>query len=168
MKRLILAIVLVLVLAAGYRFYGGEQTGTGTLTLPQPSPVPGEQAEEFTAETMGREEFELDDGGVYVLAFWTSMNQASDRQRPEFKRLAQRYENQEASFAAVYVNSVPENGEELPYSVLRSAGRLTALYNVKRVPRLFLIEDGRIVLVQNGYHEDNAAQLRDTLREVTQ
>jgi len=167
LKRLILTITLVLIVAVGYRSYGGEQTGTGTLTLPQPSPVPGEQAKEFTAEAMGEEKFVLDKNGVYVLAFWSSMNQASDRQRPEFKKFAQRHERPEVSFAAVYVNSVPENGEELPYSVLQSAGRLTALYNVKRVPRLFLIKDGRIVLVQNGYQEDDAAELRKTLRKVT-
>ncbi|MDQ3429931.1 MAG: hypothetical protein M3479_08300, partial [Actinomycetota bacterium] len=54
-----------------------------------------------------------------------------------------------------------------PYDVLQdSTGELTAKYNVKRVPRLFLIDDGTIELVQNGYYQENEERLREELDQV--
>ena len=43
---------------------------------------------------------------------------------------------------------------------------LASRYNVKRVPRLFLIEDGTIQLVQNGFYPGNEEQLEDELARV--
>jgi thiol-disulfide isomerase/thioredoxin len=165
MKRLILVVLLLLVAAAGYRSFGSAETGTGTLTLQQPAPVPGEQARTFTARTARGGTFELTDRGVYVLTFWSTLNQGSDLSRPAFDRLAREYGGRGITFAAVYVNSIPE--EQAPYAVLQDgSGRLTSLYNVKRVPRLFVVEDGIVQFVQNGFYEENATQLEERLREI--
>ena len=44
-------------------------------------------------------------------------------------------------------------------------GKLTSpgMYNVKRVPRLFLVEDGTIELVQNNYYEGYEKDLEEAL-----
>ncbi len=165
MKRLALVVCLLLVLAVGYRFFGSAETGTGTLTLAQPAPVPGQNARNFAVENAGGDTFELTDNGVYVLTFWSSWNQGSNLARPEFDRLARKYGGQEITFAAVYMGGIPE--EKAPYAVLLDGnGRLTSMYNVKRVPRLFLVEDGTIQLVQNGFWEENEDQLEEKLKEI--
>lgn len=111
--------------------------------------------------------FALDSEGIYVLTFWSELNEGSDSARPGFTDLAREYDPEEVSFAAVYVGSIPPDTEEAPYAVLRdTSGRLSSLYNVKRVPRLFVISDGRIVLVQNGYFSENEEQLEETLDEL--
>jgi protein-disulfide isomerase-like protein with CxxC motif len=46
------------------------------------------------------------------------------------------------------------------------SGELSALYKVKRVPRLFLIRDGTIELVQNSHYPQNKRQLREELDRV--
>lgn len=167
MKRLAIIGLLVLVLAVGWRSYGSPETGTGSLTLPQPAPNVGEKAPTFTARTVDGETFELKDRGVYVLTFWSILNEGSSDARPAFARLAREYSKQDVSFAAVDVSNMSRLPEEVPYKVLRGeSGRLTSLYNIKRVPRLFLIKDGRITLVHNGYHEDNAKLLEAALREI--
>lgn len=169
MKRLILVVFLVLVAAVGYRSLGDEETGTGTLTLPQPAPNAGEVAPSFEAREAGENEgsFELSGKGVYVLTFWSTLNKDTAQARPEFAEMARDYGDEGVSFAAVYVNSVPENDMAAPYAVLHDgSGNLTALYNVKRVPRLFLIEDGKIALVQNGFYPENDQQLEDELARV--
>ena len=158
---------LVLAAAAAYRFYGSPQTGTGSLTLPQPAPNPGEKAPIFDATRRDGEEFELSKKGVYVLTFWSTLNKGTADARPEFERLARDYEDKGVSFAAVYVSDAPDGEEDVPYAVLRDAsGELTTLYNVKRVPRLFLISDGTIELVQNGYYPENEERLREELDRV--
>jgi len=165
MKRLALVVVLLLVLAVGYRSFGSAETGTGTLTLAQPAPVPGQNAHNFAVENAGGRTFELTDKGIYVLTFLSTWNQGSNLARPEFDRLARKYGDSEATFAAVYVSGVPE--EQAPYAVLQDGrGRLTAMYNVKRVPRLFLVEDGEIQLVQNGFDDGNGALLEEKLKEI--
>ena len=165
MKRLALVTVLVLVAAVGYRSFGSEETGTGTLTVQQPAPVVGQQVPSFSAQNTEGGEFALEDHGVYVLTFWSTLNQGSDLARPAFDRLARKYGGAGATFAAVYVNSIPK--EKAPYAVLRDrTGRLTSLYNVKRVPRLFVVKDGEVQFVQNGYYEENSAQLEAKLREI--
>lgn len=157
----------MLVMAVGWRSYGSPETGTGTLTLPQPAPNPGEQAPTFSAPTVGGETFALKDKGVYVLTFWSTLNEGSSEAGPAFARLAREYSDSGVSFAAVYVGNMPGQPEEAPYTLLRDvSGRLTSLYNVKRVPRLFLIENGRIVLVHNGYYEDNEKYLEEELKEL--
>ena len=167
MKRLIIVGLLVIVTAAGWRSYGSPETGTGTLTLPQPAPNVGERAPNFTAQTADGETFELKDEGIYVLTFWSTLNEGSSEARPAFTRLAREYSDSEVSFAAVYVSNIPDRAEEVPYTLLQaSSGRLTSLYNVKRVPRLFLIEDGRVVLVHNGYYGDNEKLLKEALSGI--
>jgi len=46
------------------------------------------------------------------------------------------------------------------------SGRLTSRYNVKHVPRLFLVKDGVIELVQNGYYEENEEVLERALEDA--
>lgn len=167
MRRLVLVTLLVLALAVAYRSYGSPQTATGTLTLPGPSPNSGEAAPNFTAETAGGRTFRLSDNGVYVLTFWSTLNRGSNESRAEFRELVRDYATDDVSFVAVYVSNMSGRSEDAPYVVLQDdSGRLTSLYNVKRVPRLFLIEDGRVELVQNGYYKDNDGLLREELREL--
>jgi thiol-disulfide isomerase/thioredoxin len=165
-RRLIVVFLVVLVAAGSYRSFGSAETGTGTLTLAQPSPTVGERAPEFTAETAEGETFVLSDEGVYVLAFWSTLNVNSNDAQPGFEQLAQEYKDDGASFAVVYVNSVPR-GEDAPYAMLQDAtGKLTSIYNVKRVPRLFLVKDGDIELVLNDYYEGYEEDLEEALKDA--
>jgi protein-disulfide isomerase-like protein with CxxC motif len=62
------------------------------------------------------------------------------------------------------VSSAPEDKSDAPYAVLQDGrGVLASRYNVKRVPRLFLIENGEIRLVQNGFYPGNEQQLEEEL-----
>jgi hypothetical protein len=169
-KRLIVIVCLVLAVALGYRSMGGETTGTGTLTLAQPAPNPGQAAPLFEADREGGGSFELSKEGVYVLTFWSSSslpfltNRDSAEARPVFASLARAYADVGVSFAAVYVSTAPEGEADAPYAVLQDGrGVLASRYNVKHVPRLFLIEDGEIRLVQNGFYPDDEEQLKDEL-----
>jgi AhpC/TSA family protein len=164
-KRLIVVFLLLLVTAGFYRSFGSPETGTGTLTLEQPAPNVGERAPGFTVKTAQGDTFALSDKGVYVLTFWSTLNEGSSDAQPGFARLARQYEDDGASFAAVYVNSAPRD-EDVPYAMVQDAtGKLTSpgMYNVKRVPRLFLIEDGEIKLVLDNYYEGNEEDLEEAL-----
>jgi thiol-disulfide isomerase/thioredoxin len=166
LKRLIVVCLVVLVAAFTYRSFGSAETATGTLTLAQPAPAPGDRAPVFTARTAGDKRFTLADEGVYVLAFWSTLNESSNDAEPGFTELANEYGNDEASFAAVYVNGVPEDGGA-PYAMLRDAnGNITSRYNVKRVPRLFLIKNGDVKRVWDGYYEGSEKDLEDALQDV--
>lgn len=166
MKSLVVVFILVLVVAGFYRSFGSAETGTGTLTLPQPAPAVGERAPTFTAESMGGEPFTLSDEGIYVLTFWSTLNEGSDEAQPGFARLAEEYEDDGVSFAAVYVNSAPSDGDA-PYAVLQDpSGRLTSRYNVKHVPRLFLVKDGDIEMVLNSYYEGYDEDLEEVLNDA--
>jgi thiol-disulfide isomerase/thioredoxin len=165
-RRLIVVFLVVLAAAGFYRSFGSAETGTGTLTLPQPAPTVNDPAPTFTAESMGGEPFTLSDEGVYALAFWSTLNESSNEAQPGFARLAEEYEEDGVSFAVVYVNSAPSDGDA-PYAVLQDpSGKLTSLYNVKHVPRLFVVENGDIKLVQNGYYEGNEEDLEEVLKEA--
>jgi thiol-disulfide isomerase/thioredoxin len=162
-KRLIVVFLLVLAAAAFYRLFGSAETGTGTLTLAQPAPSVGERAPQFTAETAQGHTFALSDEGVYVLTFWSTLNESSTDAQPGFEELAREYEDDGASFAAVYVNSAPRNGD-VPYAMLQDpTGKLASLYNVKRVPRLFLVKDGDIEMVLNSYYDGYEEDLEEVL-----
>ena len=166
MKRPIFVIVLLLVAAVTYRSFGGAETATGSLTLEQPAPAPGERAPQFTARTASGEPFTLTDKGVYVLTFWSTLNEGSHKAQPGFSKLASEYANNEASFAAIYVNSVPGD-DGAPYAMLQDAnGRLSSRYNVKRVPRLFLIKGGEVKLVLNGYYDGSEEDLKEALQDA--
>jgi thiol-disulfide isomerase/thioredoxin len=166
LKRLIVVSILVLVAATAYRSFGSAETATGSLTLAQPAPAPGDRAPEFTTKTAEDKRFTLTDDGVYVLAFWSTLNVSSDKAEPGFKELAEEYDNDEASFAVVYVNGAPED-YQAPYTLLRDTnGKLTSRYNVKRVPRLFLIKNGDVELVLNGYYDGSEEELKKKLQEV--
>jgi thiol-disulfide isomerase/thioredoxin len=166
LRRLIVVSLLVLVAAMAYRSFGSAETATGSLTLAQPAPAPGDRAPEFTTKTAGDERFTLTDNGVYVLAFWSTLNISSDKAEPGFRELAEAYDNGEASFAAVYVNGAPED-YQAPYILLRDTnGKLTSRYNVKRVPRLFLIKNGDVEMVLNGYYDGSEEDLKDALQEA--
>lgn len=167
MKRLLIVALLVLAASAGYRLYGSPETGTGSLTLPQPAPTPGDEAPSFQSANQNGGLFELSDEGVYVLTFWSTLNQDTADARPEFDRMARDYEDKGVSFAAIYVSDVPASEEGVPYAVLQDgSGELTSRYNVKRVPRLFLIKDGTIELVLNGYYPRNEESIREELDQV--
>jgi len=166
-KRLLLVALLVLAASTWYRVYGSPETGTGSLTLPQPSPNKGEAAPYLGTTREDGESFEFSDKGVYVLTFWSILNKDTAEARPEFEEIAREYAGEGVSFAAVYVSNAPESEKDVPYEVLQDGtGELTAKYNVKRVPRLFLIDDGTIELVQNGYYQENEQHLREELDRV--
>jgi thiol-disulfide isomerase/thioredoxin len=166
-KRLFVVVFLVLASSVAYRFYGSPETGTGSLTLPQPAPSAGEEAPTFEVARRDGGEFELSDKGTYMLTFWSTLNEDTADARPMFGQLAHDYEDRGVSFAAVYVSHAPEGEKDVPYAVLQDdTGELTALYNVKRVPRLFLIENGTIELVQNGYYPENEERLREELDRI--
>jgi len=168
LRRLIVVSLLVLVAATAYRSFGSAETATGSLTLAQPAPAPGDKAPEFTTKTVRGQTFTLGDSGVYVLAFWSTLNVSSNKAEPGFKELAEEYGNGEASFAAVYVNGARQDSQA-PYALLRDTnGKLSSRYNVKRVPRLFLIKDGNVELVLNGYYEGSEEDLEDALHEAVE
>lgn len=169
MRRLILVSVLVLILAVGWDLYGSPETGTGNLTLPQPAPNVGEAAPNFTAETLAGGEYEVGDKGIHVLTFWSTLNQDSSEAKPGFSKLTREYSDGGVSFGAVYVSNTPGDYGEVPYDVMRdSNGRLTSLYNVKRVPRLFVIQNGEVKFVYNVYNAENHELLRERLEELVQ
>lgn len=167
MRRLVIVSLLILILAVGWRSYGSPETATGNLTLPQPSPNVGEDAPEFTAQTLDGGEFQVKDKGIYVLAFWSTLNQDSYASKPGFSELTREYSDRGVSFGAVYVSNIPDRYKGMPYSVMRdSNGRLTSLYNVKRVPRLFVIRDGEVAFVYNTYNKENQELLEEELKEL--
>ena len=168
MKRLALVAVLVLVGSLLYDEFASPETGTGSLTLAAPEPNIGSTAKNFTARDVEGQDFELSDSGVYVLAFWSPWNQSSNRARPGFVEAAREYK-EEASFAVVYMDGERED-RDAPYDRLYDAtGRLASRYNVKRVPRLFVVRDGVISWVMDeyylGYEEDLKQEIDDALAQ---
>jgi AhpC/TSA family len=162
-KRLVIVFLAVLAAALFYRSFGSAETGTGSLTLPQPAPNVGDKAPTFTVKSVDGRNFDLSDHGVYVLTFWSTLNKDSNDAVPGFKALARRYEPDGVSFAVVYVNSAPSDGH-LPYSILLdSTGELVSKYNVKRVPRLFVIENGTVEYAQDYYYEGYEKKLREAV-----
>ena len=167
MKRLVLVLLVVLIATAFYRSSLDAETATGSLTLPQPAPNIGDTAPSFEARHHNGEVYELSDEGVYVLTFWSVFNKDTAEARPELDELAREYGDEEISFAAVYLSGVPRDEDGEPYAVLQDGqGKLASLYNVKRVPRTFLIQDGRVELVQNGFLRENEKQLENELARV--
>ena len=152
MKRLAIVVFVLLAAALSYRSFGGEETATGSLTLPQPAPSMGDNAPAFEVKTVAGRDFELSDHGVYVLTFWSTLNKDSNEAEPGFEDLARKYEDDGVSFAVVYVNSAPSD-YHVPYTMLLdSTGELVSKYNVKRVPRLFVIKNGKVEYAQDYYY----------------
>jgi peroxiredoxin len=165
-KRLAIVLFLVLATALFYRSFGSAETGTGSLTLPQPAPNVGDKAPAFGVKTVAGRDFELSDHGVYVLTFWSTLNKDSNEAETGFKDLAKKYEDDGASFAVVYVNSAPSD-DHVPYTMLLdSTGELVSKYNVKRVPRLFVVENGTIEYAQDYYYEGYEKGLREAVEEA--
>ena len=161
MRRLAFVFLLVLAAAMFYRSFGSAETGTGSLTLPQPAPNVGDNAPAFEVKTVAGRDFELSDHGVYVLTFWSTLNKDSNEAEPGFEELARKYEDAGVSFAVVYVNSAP-NDDHVPYTMLLdSTGELVSKYNVKRVPRLFVVENGTIEYAQDYYYDDSDTPYND-------
>ena len=166
MKRLAIVFFVVLAAALFYRSFGSAETGTGSLTLPQPAPSVGDHAPGFRVESVDGRDFELSDRGVYVLAFWSTLNKDSNEAVRGFEDLARSYEGNGISFAVVYVNSAPRD-DNVPYTMLLdSTGELVSKYNVKRVPRLFVVEDGTIEYAQDYYYEGYEKSLREAIDEA--
>jgi thiol-disulfide isomerase/thioredoxin len=166
-----MAIVAFVVLATAlfYRSFGSAETGTGSLTLPQPAPAVGDNAPAIRVKSVDDRVFELSERGVYVLTFWSTLNQDSNEAALGFEDLAREYEDDGVSFAVVYVNSAPKD-DHVPYTMLLdSTGELVSKYNVKRVPRLFVIEDGTVEYAQDYYYDDSDTLYNDykkSLREA--
>ena len=166
MKRLFIVVFAVLAAASLYRSFGSAETGTGSLTLPQPAPNVGDNAPHFTTKNVEGRNFELSDHGLYVLTFWSTLNESSNQAVPGFEDLAREYEQDGVSFAAVYVNSAPDD-DHVPYTMLLdSTGELVSKYNVKRVPRLFVVEDGKVEYAQDYYYEGYEKRLEEAIDEV--
>ncbi len=166
MKRLAIVFFFVLAAALFYRSFGSAETGTGSLTLPQPAPNVGDNAPVFRVKSVDDRVFELSDHGVYVLTFWSTLNKDSNEAISGFEDLASEYEDDGASFAVVYVNSAPRD-DNVPYTMLLdSTGELVSKYNVKRVPRLFVVEDGKISYAQDYYYEGYENSLREAIDEA--
>ena len=164
MRRLILVSALVLFLAVAYRFVDAPTTGRASPTLPGPSPNIGERAPSFSHERYGGGDFDLSDKGVYVLTFWDTLNRDSNNARPYFAQLAQDFEGSGVRFAAVYIGDPPGDVEPVPYDVVQDTdGDLAGMYNVKHVPRIFIISDGRVYLVHNNFLPENYDLLRENL-----
>jgi peroxiredoxin len=165
-KRLAIVFLLVLAMALFYRSFGSAETGTGSLTLPQPAPNVGDNAPAFGVKTVAGRDFELSDHGVYVLTFWSTLNKDSNEAESGFKNLARKYDRDDVSFAVVYVNSAPDE-DHVPYTMLLdSTGELVSKYNVKRVPRLFVIENGTIEYAQDVYYESYEKDLKVAVEEA--
>ena len=172
MKRLVVVAVLVLALALVYRPIFDEGTGTGNLTLAAPEPNVGSSVSNFEARDTDGGNFELTDDGIYVLAFWSTLNRNSNQARPQFVELAREY-GDEASFAVVYVNGALED-EDAPYDRLHDPnGTLQSRYNVKRVPRTFVIRNGEVSYVLDefslrDYSEDYGKFLRQGIADTVE
>ena len=166
MKHLAIVVFVVVAAALFYRSFGSAETGTGSLTLPQPAPNVGDNAPGFRVKSVDDRVFELSDKGVYVLTFWSTLNKDSNEAVSGFEDLAREYEDDEASFAVVYVNSAPRD-DNVPYTMLLdSTGELVSKYNVKRVPRLFVVQDGTIGYAQDYYYEGYENTLREAIDEA--
>jgi len=166
-KRLVIVIFVVLAAALSYRSFGSAETGTGSLTLPQPAPSIGDRAPEFSVKTVAGRNFELSDRGVYVLTFWSTLNKDSNKSVSGFESLATKFEDDGVDFAVVYVNSAPSD-DHVPYTMLLdSTGELVSKYNVKRVPRLFVVKNGTIEYAQDYYYEGYEKNLREAIEEAT-
>lgn len=166
MKRLAIVIFVVVAAALVYRSFGSAETGTGSLTLPQPAPNVGDHAPEFTAKSVEGRSFELSDHGVYVLTFWSTLNKYSNQAVPGFEDLAREYEHDGVSFAAVYVNSAPSE-DDVPYTMLLdSTGELVSKYNVKRVPRLFVVKNGTVEYTLDYYYDGYEKGISEALDET--
>jgi hypothetical protein len=166
-KRLAIVVFVVLAAALSYRSFGSAETGTGSLTLPQPAPSMGDRAPEFSVKTVAGRNFELSDRGVYVLTFWSTLNKDSNKSVSGFESLATKYEDDGVDFAVVYVNSAPSD-DHVPYTMLLdSTGELVSKYNVKRVPRLFVVKNGTIEYAQDYYYEGYEKSLRAAIEEAT-
>ncbi len=162
-----MVVVLVLAVALLYRTFASAETGTGNLTLAAPEPNVGSAAKNFTATDVEGNRFKLSDEGVYVLAFWSTLNQNSNRARPGFVEVAREY-GEEASFAVIYVNGARRD-VDAPYDRLYDpTGRLASLYNVKRVPRLFVVRDGVVwwVLGEDQHYEGYEKDLGQKIEEA--
>jgi len=165
-KRFAVTVVLVLVVALLYRSFGGEETATGNLTLAAPEPNIGSTAKAFTARDTEGGRFELSEEGVYVLAFWSPLNQSSNRARPGFVEVAREY-GEQASFAVIYVNGA-RSDIDAPYDRLHDPkGRLASRYNVKRVPRLFVVRDGVVSWTLDEYYEGYEKDLAQQIEAAT-
>ena len=166
MKRLAIVFFVVLATALFYRSFGSAETGTGSLTLPQPAPSVGDRAPGFRVESVDGRDFELSDRGVYVITFWSTLNKDSNEAVPGFEALARKYEDDGVSFAVVYVNSAPSD-KDVPYTMLLdSTGELVSKYNVKRVPRLFVVKDGTIEYAQDYYYEGYEKSLKEAIDQA--
>jgi hypothetical protein len=167
-RRLVIILALVAALAGAYRLYGSPTTATGSLTLQPPAPAPGDDAPHFSVRQAGRRTFALSERGTYVLAFWSRLNLGSERSEPYFRRLAEGFGGEGVRFAAVYVGGAPEGaGSSRPYAMLEDrGGRLASIYNVKEVPRLFLIRNGTVLLTYDDFYPEAYGDVREELEEL--
>jgi hypothetical protein len=164
---LILVFALVLLLAIAYRFIDVPTTGRASPTLPGPAPNVGDPVSTFVHDRYDGGTFDLSNKGIYVLTFWDTLNSDSNNARPYFAKLAEDFEGSEVRFAAVYIGDPPEDAAPSPYAVIQDEdGSLASIYNVKHVPRIFVISDGQVYLVHNNFLPENYDLLREALEQL--
>ena len=72
-----------------------------------------------------------------------------------------------ASFAVIYVNGARRD-VDAPYDRLHDpTGRLASRYNVKTVPRLFVVRDGVVSWALDEYYEGYEKDLGQKIEEAT-
>lgn len=168
MRRLILVLTLVAVVAVFYRPLADSTTGTGALTLRPPSPAPEESAPSFTHQTLDSDTFEVNDKGMYVVSFLNAGNVGSNQIKPTLSRLTEEFSGSGVRFATVYVGSLPTDAESAPYAVMTDGyGDLSGQYKIKTVPRTFVISDGRVHYVEDGFDDQvTPSNLSTALHEI--
>ena len=70
-------------------------------------------------------------------------------------------------FAVVYVIAPRATTSRRVHHALDSTWELVSKYNVKRVPRLFVVKNGTIEYAQDYYYEGYEKSLREAIEEAT-
>jgi hypothetical protein len=169
-------LALVAALAVAYRLYGSPTTGTGTLTLPPPAPAPHRRRLDLLRRSSGgRKLLPLRTGYLRSrllgeLELRGSLSYYSKQSEPYFRGLARDFGREGVRFAAVYIDDPPEeDAGSLPYAVVwDQGGRLASLYNVKRVPRLFVVKDGTVLMTYDDLSPEAYEEVRKTLGKFSQ
>jgi hypothetical protein len=103
-----------------------------------------------------------------VLVFWDNLGYYSNQSKPYFGRLAEELADKEVRFGAIYIDKPrSKDARALPYAVVWDRnGRLASLYNVKRVPRLFVIKDGPVRMAYDDFSPEGYEEVRKTLGQL--
>ncbi len=164
-RRLALVVVVVLALAAVYRSFGSAETGTGNLTLPPPEPN-----ENRTRGTSRPSTWKGTRSSSPTRASTSSPSGAPSTRTPtRHSRASRSWRGSTATRRRLLRRRLrqqraQEDGDA-PYDRFFSPrrGGSTSLYNVKRVPRLFVIDEGKIAFPLDGYYDGYQNDLEEEL-----